>query len=487
MIRNLLAKTIGALFLLLCIICSQKVHAQYYDRSFVVSGNVECDQDVYLDANSVMIIEDGSLFIFGGRNFVMAPGAQIMGRKANGELYSLGEGSGRIVFKPAPVDAPRPQSLDGGNSGADLKNTIPVMEIDNGAGVSLTNSHSRTGSNLIFTQGHLVLNDKDMTIGEKGNISGADLTKFVVSPSQGHLVKEKFSTSFDFPVGKAVADFTPATITPVATNTVHVNVNDYNYSTSVEVGTDGMGRTWNIFANNSGGANISLQHNTVTNQSGFKTSANYVTRYGTSPNNTGSLASLDAWQVNAFSVSTIVGSTERNALSYTSLPTSATANEAWYTKRSKAASAPDLIASFDWASSTFQLQTPPVTTERNMVIYLREINGISTNGSEIEFRLTQNAYFDIVFDKTINSIDNGSVINVNNPNWTFTTTPLYYSFKTNSIITAYNLSTIGVTVKVKPTIKASAHTTIAGTIVGGSGGETVTTNNSVSTSADIKK
>jgi hypothetical protein len=192
------------------------------------------------------------------------------------------------------------------------------------------------GTDITFTAGHLFLDTLDAVMGSTGTLTGYDASKYVVTAASGHLVKENFSSPFEFPVGMAVGDYTPATITPAASNTVHVNVTSYASDTLTQINPDGILRTWNIFGNDASGAIISLQHNTTTNQTKFLPTANFVTRYGTKPNSTGDAPSLSAWQINTPGASTagsVAGSEIRTRV-YTTLAIAANTNEAWYTKAS---------------------------------------------------------------------------------------------------------------------------------------------------------
>lgn len=341
--RNLFFRTMALLLIVpLLLLFGSKVRAQYYNRQFEATG-VTSSQDIVLDAGAVMVVDDGGYFIFYGKNFTILPGAQILGRDINGNLRPLGEGTGRIVFRADP-GSPGIQTLNCGNTPYGQPNTIPALEIDNPAGVKLAStiwngttisgSSARIGTQLIFTQGYLFVEGYDMVLAPNATISGADATKYVVTASTGHLVKQNFASSFTFPVGKAVNDYTPAIITPVASNTIHVNVSDYATSASVETGVKGMDRSWNIYGDNTTGALITLQHNSATNLTGFATSANYVSRYGTAPNTTGAYSSVTAWQNNKAGASVVAGSTETNSLAYANIATSSTANESWYTKLS---------------------------------------------------------------------------------------------------------------------------------------------------------
>lgn len=296
-------------------------------------GNVELGPDAEL------YIEDGAKILFYGAGLKMNPGAKIYGVDATWTTFTQGAGTGAIVFiQSNPMDGSTvQQTLDGGNSGnpaIGTTNTFSSIEIDNTLGVKLVNTDTRVGGTVTFTSGHLYTDTHDAVLGNSATLSGYDAAKYVVTAGSGHLVKEGLSTAFEFPVGIATGDYTPATVTPSASNTIHVNVDSYGNDAPDQIRPDGVQRSWNIYGNNAGGALISLQHNSVTNQAEFNSTKNFVTRYGTQPNNTGDNQSASGWQVNtqgASSAGSVAGS-EARSRNYTSLATSASANEAYFTK-----------------------------------------------------------------------------------------------------------------------------------------------------------
>ena len=165
-----------------------------------------------------------------------------------------------------------------------------------------------------------------------------------------HMVKQNYTGAFTFPLGIADGDYTPATITNNGTvNTVHISVQDYAASASDEstaASGNGMQRTWNIYSDAPGtNWNINLQHNSSTNQGNFFDASHFVTQWSsTAPNTTGDATlSQTAWQSNTLGggsagiminpSGTLAGSSMRNR-NYTTLPTSATAATAYFTKSS---------------------------------------------------------------------------------------------------------------------------------------------------------
>lgn len=432
--------------------------------------------DVTLAAGATLYIEAGAKILFYGTNFKIMPGAKIYTfTGSNFAGATEGAGTGTIVFQqPNPNNnSTVQQTLDGGSTFNNMANTIPTLEINNPMGVKLVNTNARIGSNLQFTAGHLFLDAYNAFISTAATITGADATKYVVTASSGHLAKESFATAFVFPVGMAVADYTPATITPAGANTVYVNVTNYASDAPVESGTYGMDRVWNIYGSTSTGATIALQHNTVTNQATFTTTGNYITRYGTSPNNTGVSPSTDGWQVNTPSGSTVVGGTETNSLVYATLATTAGANEAWYTKSSNPLFAtPDLIPVITMRTTTYSISG---IKTRDFVLNTREIKGVPTDGSDVVISISLPTSFILTFDPATTSVipGSGTAVTVNNSDWTMTQSGsfLILRSKPGVIIGANGVSKIGFTLALKNAVNAALSEQMTFTIMDSSGGE----------------
>lgn len=174
-----------------------------------------------------------------------------------------------------------------------------------------------------------------------------------------HVVKENFTSAFIFPVGIADGDYTPVQISNSSANTVYVSVQDYAASASDEATADpgaggfpadGIQRTWHIFGDVSGsGTDINLQHNSITNQSGFSDLSHFVTQWSaTVPNATGDNIvpfSSSAWQSNTTGPGAtgtmttppgvLAGSSMRNRV-YSSIAASGIAEESYFTKSADA-------------------------------------------------------------------------------------------------------------------------------------------------------
>lgn len=240
------------------------------------------------------------------------------------------------------------QNADGGNVPMDV-----VFRVNNPNNVVIINTPLRIEGKLQWdiANGNIELGNNDLVMSTNATQDGFREDRFAITNGTGHLIKENYTGNWIFPVGIANSDYTPAAINNTTTNTMHVLVQDYATSASVEALTgataDGMDRTWNIYADiATGNSNINLQHNSITNQATFNDAYNFVTRWSTStPNLTGDYAfayATTAWQNNfaaagllgnLSSTGTVTGSNMRSRI-YTDFATAASDATAYYSKSS---------------------------------------------------------------------------------------------------------------------------------------------------------
>jgi hypothetical protein len=155
------------------------------------------------------------------------------------------------------------------------------------------------------------------------------------------MAKESFATDFIFPVGRATTDYTPARISPNASDNFFVQVKNYSESASDEYTTaDGVDRTWNIYSTSGAGATISLQHNSATNGANYTANGGdvsaFVTQYQGVQWITSAQQNQGVWQLgtgaqNTNATGTISGSVWHNR-DYVSTASSSSANGAFFSK-----------------------------------------------------------------------------------------------------------------------------------------------------------
>jgi hypothetical protein len=244
--------------------------------SFSVFGEMGVFGNLQLSADAQVFFQNGSTLHMLGSTTTVSSNSEIFANTASTQA-----GTGRLLFVGTA-----PQTLDGGNSSA-IGGTQPSLinlAINNTDNLTLTNTNTRITSGLDFINGHVILGNNGLELSSAASASNANGTRYVVTNGTGFMVKEGFSSAFSFPVGRATSDYTPATVTPSATDDFFVQVKNYSESASDEfVTTDGVNRTWNIYSTAGAGANIALQHNSTTNGSNYTTNGGdlsaFVTQY----------------------------------------------------------------------------------------------------------------------------------------------------------------------------------------------------------------
>lgn len=248
----------------------------YVTGSVTIFGSSMLMGDVVFDASSRVEILDGAEIILPGDSITLESGAEIYANAAPSIT-----GTGRFSFEGNSGQ----QILNGGNS-ATSGNSQPVvlnMTINNANGVALYGNNSRVSNTLNFVSGHLYLGDLNLELASGTAITNATENSYLVTNGSGVLLAEDItpSSTFTFPVGRAIADYTPVTLTNlgVANDNYYVRVKNYSESLSNElVVDDGVDRSWNIYSDNGSNVRISLQHNDASNGSTFVNSNGFVTR-----------------------------------------------------------------------------------------------------------------------------------------------------------------------------------------------------------------
>ncbi|MBL7713252.1 MAG: T9SS type A sorting domain-containing protein [Chitinophagaceae bacterium] len=327
-------------------------------------GTIEVDSNgilsIYGDINNAgtIILHKGATVNFYGTKWANATIAKVIdGATINtvpgGNLNFIGarpavpaSWTASSPYLAAYSGGTRTQFSDGGNVPMDV-----TLRLQNANGLALINTATKIEGELQYvSNGNIFLGNNDLNFTTNATQSGFNAERYAVTAGNGHVSKENYTGEWIFAVGKDVNDYTPAAITNVTANTMHVAVEDYTKSAAIEntdlTVKDGMDRTWNIFADNAGGVStINLQHNSATNQTDFNEGSSYVTRWSdVNPNNTGDRTSTTAWQRNLPSAGAagnlswagaIIDGSNMNNRTYRDFATIATAAAAYYTKSSE--------------------------------------------------------------------------------------------------------------------------------------------------------
>jgi hypothetical protein len=321
------------------LVLSTTLFLAYYDSNaqmningtFNVVGEVGVFSNLQLGIDAQLFFQNGSTLNMMGTSTTINSGSEIFANTSSTQT-----GTGRFLFAGTVA-----QTIDGGNSSTigGAQPSLINLAINNPNNLTLINTNTRITSGIDFTSGHILLGNNNLELSSTATAANANGTKHVVTNGTGFMAKEGFTSAFSFPVGRATSDFTPATITPTASDNFFVQVKNYSESASNEFATtDGVDRTWNIYSTSGTGANISLQHNSSTNGSAFSTSDAFVTQYEGIQWITGAQQNQGVWQVGtganaASGTGSILGSTVRDR-NYTTTAIGPLADAAFFSKSS---------------------------------------------------------------------------------------------------------------------------------------------------------
>ena len=359
----------------LCFLYYKKVFAiAFVFVSFQMQAQSSGSKEVI---NGYMAVAPGCTHASASESLYIGPGTYLV--NGTWRIYSKNiwispsaiiSGSGTISFyNPSAAGGTASSSLTDGNNSSNFINAN--IALYNGSDMTLTdlalpadlsaagwttasgNASLSVGAdfNFAITNGDALIGNHDMLLNSSGTLSNYQENRFVVTAGSGHLVKQNFTGAFIFPVGIAPGDYTPTKISNVISNTIHVNVTNYDgmlaatFPGAVVKGADGVNRAWNIYADNAtGNSAIDLEHNDSTEGSSYNDNMCFVTRFvGINPNSAGNNTSYSYWESNTQAGGTGTGTLTTGAVittasertrSYTSFATAASAYNAWYSKAS---------------------------------------------------------------------------------------------------------------------------------------------------------
>lgn len=187
------------------------------------------------------------------------------------------QGTGLLQMKGSSL-----QNIDMGG------HTIPNLEIDNTSNVTLLNSSTRIGTNLLFTNGRFLTGNQNLVIGSSAGITGHNSSRFVQTSSTGVLTKESLgASSFLYPVGFGTGEYNPLTITNNGTvDDISVrclqNVLANGLSGS-PVASDFANNSWVVSEAVAGGSNLNMTGEWASGDElpGFDRTKSGIARYNT--------------------------------------------------------------------------------------------------------------------------------------------------------------------------------------------------------------
>jgi hypothetical protein len=177
-----------------------------------------------------------------------------------------------------------------GNQNVNMNNfTIPNLEMDNVSNATLTGP-VKIGTDLLFTNGRLILGSNDLTMGASATITSPNSSKFVVTNGTGKLVKTSLgAAAFTYPVGNTTLTYNPMSISNAGTSdniAVRCLTNAYNGGlTGTSLTKEVVDATWDISEAVAGGSNLSLTATwSATDElAGFNRAKAGISYYITSP------------------------------------------------------------------------------------------------------------------------------------------------------------------------------------------------------------
>jgi hypothetical protein len=332
--------------------------------TFDAGGVTEYSQYLYVGPGAHVTIPTGQQWTIASQYILIAPTAVIDG---GGQMIIDDPGNFGTLSESVSWTG-QPTTVDGGGSQI-LANVVhrnpnnillgAVSLVGSAAsdGIAANTNHTfyigtsfawalTHGDASAITGNDVLLGNNDFRFAASATETGYRETRFAVTNGTGHVVKDSYTGNWIFPVGIAEGDYTPTAINNTSANGMHVLVQDYATSASVEAGANGMNRTWNIYADNAAGnSTLNLEHNLSTNQANFNNNSYFITRWSsTTPNTTGQTTlSTSAWQSNNLGAGTTTGSLTSGAaianasertLAYTNFATGAGDPIAFYSKSS---------------------------------------------------------------------------------------------------------------------------------------------------------
>ncbi len=280
--------------IMMLVLASFAGNAQVYNSGnmYIAPGSSASLWGTFTNTNTGAVNHQGATLYVNGDvsnsgsiNTAVGAGISFLGTNWANSNTATFTGTGTVSF-----DGTAAQNIDGGYISG-TQPSFPGIIINNTSNVNLTNTATSVSNALTFTNGSILLGNNNLRLDATASIGGAGAAKFAATNGTGYLIKEGVanSNSFTFPVGRIAGDYTPCTVvnTSGSSRSYTVNVKNYTNSTPDEGSniSRGIDRTWQIFADAAGTANITLVHNAVTNTNGpgtngatFDNVAAYVTQ-----------------------------------------------------------------------------------------------------------------------------------------------------------------------------------------------------------------
>lgn len=313
---------------------------RFYVASGTGTAGTTSSGDAYIQTSTMGTFPiSGAFYVAPSTSLFITSGDYITVNKGDALVFSNVEGPGTLLMNSSDTQYLN-LNADTVKGNLGIGNSKTVYLVDTAV----------VATQLVFTSGTLTIGDKAIILTAAADVTGAGTGLLAITNGTGTFIKRGLAAngSFTFPLGLSDTDNAFATVTNGSTpQDVTAQVKSYSNSASVENMTgNGVDRSWRIYT--SAGAAFSamkLSHTSASAGANYSSPGAFITRQTTTqgtwtnPNSIlyGGLITTAGETV--ASPATFTSSSDsyyNNALVLGATATTASANNAWYSKTSRA-------------------------------------------------------------------------------------------------------------------------------------------------------
>ncbi|MES2849684.1 MAG: hypothetical protein V4685_11555 [Bacteroidota bacterium] len=140
--------------------------------------------------------------------------------------------------------------------------SIPSLEIDNTANITLTGS-AKVAGDVLFTNGKVLLGSNNISLAAAGTVTNATNAKYFVTNGTGRVIKAAVgAVAFTFPIGNSITTYNPLTVANTGTaDSIGARASATVLSggaTGTAYSKEVVNNTWTITEAVAGGSNLAL-------------------------------------------------------------------------------------------------------------------------------------------------------------------------------------------------------------------------------------